>query len=418
VTHERVWAAAGNGNAHRGVPDKEQRSAEHGEGDPPGAAQKRGCRGIPMSRVAPPPPPATAQRTVAEAAQARAGRIVVDITTGAMVRVVVALLAVGFLATLASEMRGVIVWIFAAAFLAIALNPLVVRLESRMGRRPAATLVFVGFVIGFVAILTAFVAPFVTQVDELTTAVPTAISDAKHNPTLRSLDRRFHLAEHAKQHLDTLPTVVFGAADTVLGGAVAVSTVFFLTLFLLYELPALSRVVLSQIPPERRPRIVAAANHMNRNIGGYVAGNLVISVICGASTTVALYLLDVPFSLALGVFMAVFDLIPLVGATIGSFGVVAAAWVLVDTRAAILMFIIVTIYQQVENHVLQPLIYGRTVQIPSLTVLIAVLCGGAALGLVGALLAIPIAGTIQAVVSELLEERAQRIGAVAPPEPG
>jgi predicted PurR-regulated permease PerM len=197
---------------------------------------------------------------------------------------------------------------------------------------------------------------------------------------------------------------------------VAVSTVFFLTLFLLYELPALGRVALSQIAPERRPRIVAAVNHMNRNIGGYVAGNLVISLICGTVTTVALYLLDVPFSLALGVFMAVFDLIPLVGATIGSFGVVAAAWVLVDTRAAIIMFIIVTVYQQIENHVLQPLIYGRTVQIPSLTVLVAVLCGGAVLGLVGALLAIPIAGTIQAVVSELLEERAERLGTAAPPE--
>jgi len=310
----------------------------------------------------------------------------------------------------------VLVWIFAAAFLAIALNPLVVRLEPRMGRRTAATVVFVGFVIGFLAILVALVAPFVTQVDQLTTAVPTAISEAKHNPELRQLDRKYHLAEHAKQHLDVLPNVVFGTVDTVLGGAVAVSTVFFLSLFLLYELPALGRIALSQIPPERRPRIVAAVNHMNRNIGGYVAGNLVISLICGAVTTISLYLLDVPFSLALGVFMAVFDLIPLVGATIGSFGVVAAAWVLVDTRAAVIMFIIVTVYQQIENHILQPLIYGRTVQIPSLTVLVAVLCGGAVLGLVGALLAIPIAGTIQAVVSELLEERAERLGTTPPPE--
>ena len=78
-----------------------------------------------------------------------------------------------------------------------------------------------------------------------------------------------------------LPNVVFGAAGTVLGGVVAVSTVFFLTLFLLYELPAIARMALAQMPPERRPRVVAAAQHMNRNIGGYVAGNLVISLICG-----------------------------------------------------------------------------------------------------------------------------------------
>jgi predicted PurR-regulated permease PerM len=148
---------------------------------------------------------------------------------------------------------------------------------------------------------------------------------------------------------------------------------------------------------------------MNRNIGGYVAGNLVISLICGVVTTVSLYLLEVPYSLALGVFMAVFDLIPLVGATIGSVVVIASGFIFVDARAGVILFVIVMVYQQVENHILQPLVYGRTVQIPSLTVLIAVLCGGAALGLVGALLAIPIAATIQAVGSELLEERAARI---------
>ena len=368
--------------------------------------------------VSPPPADDDEQPLITSAWGPRAGRVVIDVSARSVMRIVVGLLALAFIANIAGHMRAVLVWIIAAAFLAIALNPLVVRLESRMGRRPAATVVFVGFVVLFIAILVALVAPFVTQVDQLTTAVPTAISEAKHNPTLRQLDRKYHLAEHAKQHLDILPNIVFGTVDTVLGGAVAVSTVFFLTLFLLYELPALGRVALSQIPPERQPRIVAAVNHMNRNIGGYVAGNLVISLICGTVTTISLYLLGVPFSLALGVFMAVFDLIPLVGATIGCFGVIAAAWVLVDTRAAVIMFIIVMVYQQVENHVLQPLIYGRTVQIPSLTVLIAVLCGGAVLGLVGALLAIPIAGTIQAVVSELLQERAERMGTAVPPEAG
>ena len=112
---------------------------------------------------------------------------------------------------------------------------------------------------------------------------------------------------------------------------------------------------------------------MNRNIGGYVAGNLVISLICGVVTTVSLYLLDVPYSLALGVFMAVFDIIPLVGATIGSFVVVASGLIFVDVRTGVILFVIVNVYQQIENHILQPMIYGRTVQIPSLTILIAVL---------------------------------------------
>ncbi|MDX6619215.1 MAG: hypothetical protein QOK36_1601 [Gaiellales bacterium] len=338
-------------------------------------------------------------------------RVTIDISGGAVAKLVVGLLALAFIGSLLGRMRDVFVWILAAAFLAIALNPLVERLEPRIGRRPAATVVFLGFVVGFIAVVVAFVAPFVTQVDELQTGLPQAISDAQKNSTVKRLDNRFHIAKYAKQHLSTLPKLVFGAAGTVLGGAVAVSTVFFLTLFLLYELPGISRVALSQIPPKRRPRVVAAAHHMNRNIGGYVAGNLLISLICGAVTTVSLYLLDVPYSLALGVFMAVFDIIPLVGATIGSVVVILAAFVFVDFRAGVAMFIIVNVYQQVENHVLQPLIYGRTVQIPSLTVLVAVLCGGAVLGLVGALLAVPIAATIQTVVGELLEERAERIEA-------
>jgi predicted PurR-regulated permease PerM len=126
-------------------------------------------------------------------------------------------------------------------------------------------------------------------------------------------------------------------------------------------------------------------------------------------TTLTLYLLDVPYSLAIGVFMAIFDIIPLVGATIGSFVVVASGLIFVDIRTAVILFVIVNVYQQIENHILQPMIYGRAVQLPSLTILVAVLCGGTALGLVGALLAIPIAGTVQAIVGELLEERADRI---------
>jgi predicted PurR-regulated permease PerM len=341
-----------------------------------------------------------------------ARRMTIDISGMAVAKIVVGLLALAFVGDLAGRMRDVFVWLLAAAFLAIALNPLVERLEPRLGRRVAATVVVIGFVIGFLAVLAAFVAPFVTQVDQLSTGLPQAISDAQHNSTIKHLDNRFHLAAHAKQHLDSLPSVVFGAAGTVLGGAVAVSTVFFLTLFLLYELPNITNAALKQIPPKRRPRVMAAAQHMNRNIGGYVAGNLVISLICGAVTTLSLYLLDVPYSLALGVFMAVFDLIPLVGATIGSVVVIAAGFIFVDVRAGVILFVIVMVYQQVENHILQPLVYGRTVQIPSLTVLIAVLCGGAALGLIGALLAIPIAGTIQAVAGELLEERAERINGV------
>jgi predicted PurR-regulated permease PerM len=350
-----------------------------------------------------------------EDAKAGSGRrrLTIDITGTAVLKLVVGLLALSFVTNVLSQLHDLFVWTLTSTFLAVALNPLVVRLEPRLGRKAAATAVFLTFVVGFIAILAAFIAPFVTQVDKLSKAIPEAISKAQHNSTVSRLDHRFHIASHAKQHLDSLPNIVFGAAGKILGGAVALSTIFFLTLFLLYELPAIGNIVLSQIPAKRRPRVRAAANHVNRTIGGYVAGNLLISLICGVVTTLSLYALNVPYSLALGVFMAVFDIIPLVGATIGSLVVVASGLIFVDVRTAVILFVIVNVYQQIENHVLQPMIYGRTVQLPALTVLLAVLCGGAVLGLVGALLAIPIAATIQAIVSELLEERADQIANVA-----
>jgi len=344
----------------------------------------------------------------------RPRRVQFDVSAWAVVKLMAGLLLLGVVGNLAHQIRDVLVWTAAALFLAVALNPLVARLEPRLGRTAAALVVFLGFVVLLIATLAALVAPFVTQVDQLTTGLPNALQDARHNHTFARLDSRFHLVEHARAHADAVPGYVFGTAGTVLGGVVAVTTVLFLMVFLLIELPNLSRLVLGQLRPEQRERAVVIAQHANRQVGGYVFGNLVISVICGTVTWVSLYVLGVPYSLALAVFMAVFDIIPLVGATVGSIVVIGAAFLLTGTTAGIAMFVIVMVYQQIENHVLQPLIYGRTVALSSLTVLLAVLVGGAALGLVGALLAIPIAGTLQTVVGEILENRATRIGREGP----
>jgi predicted PurR-regulated permease PerM len=148
-------------------------------------------------------------------------------------------------------------------------------------------------------------------------------------------------------------------------------------------------------------------------VGGYVAGNLLISVIAFVVTLTALMVLSVPYAVALAMVLAVFDLIPLVGATIGSSIVVLAAWGTTGPREAIVMLIVVVVYQQIENHLLQPLVYGRAVQVSPLVAMLAVLAGAAALGLVGALVAIPLASAAQALGRELLQARAERIEAEA-----
>jgi predicted PurR-regulated permease PerM len=342
-------------------------------------------------------------------------RVVFDVSGWAVAKLMTGLLVLGFVTSLASQVRNVLIWMLAAIFLAVALNPLVTRLEPKLGRTGATLAVFTVFTLGLLGVVAALVAPFVTQVDQLTTSLPNALHDATRNATFARLDHKFHIVQHAREHAGSLPTYVFGAAGTVLGGVVATTTVLFLTLFLLIELPRLCDLVLGQLQPHQRTRAIGIAQHANRQIGGYVFGNLLISLICGTVTLFALLLFGVPYALALAVFMAVFDIIPLVGATIGSFVVIAAAFIFSGTTAGIAMFVIVMVYQQVENHLLQPLIYGRTVQLSSLVVMLAVLVGGAVMGLVGALLAIPIAGTVQHVVGEILEERAERIRGSAPP---
>src|SRR4051794_10827889 len=234
-------------------------------------------------------------------------RYIWDVRWTAVAKLMVGFLLLGIVGNLLDQVRDVAVWVGAAAFLAIALNPLVSRLEPRFGRTAAVLIVFVGFIVGLLAIVTALVAPFVTQVDQLSKELPNSIQDATHHGIVADLDRRFHLVEHAREQAGSLPGYVFGAAGTVLNGLVATTTILFLTAFLLFELPSIGNLILAQLPPERRPRARRIADHVNSNVGGYVAGNLVISVICGVTTLIALFVLGVPYSLAFAVFMAVFD---------------------------------------------------------------------------------------------------------------
>ncbi len=141
-------------------------------------------------------------------------------------------------------------------------------------------------------------------------------------------------------------------------------------------------------------------------------------MIAGVSTTVVLYALGVPFAVALGLLVAILDLVPLAGATLAAILVAAVAFVTVSVPAAIAVVVFFIVYQQIENHLLQPLVYSRTVQLSPLAILIAVLVGAELAGILGALAAIPVAGTIQILVTEWLQIRRERhLHAEPEPEP-
>src|SRR5262249_39275905 len=160
------------------------------------------------------------------------------------------------------------------------------------------------------------------------------------------------------------------------------------------------------------PRWQRVGSEVYRTVGGYVTGNLFISVIAGVSTGVVLGITGVPFAIALGLLVAILDLIPLAGATIGAIVVVLVALAAQGVTVAVIVAVFFIIYQQVENHLLQPLVYGRTVQLSPLAVLVSVLIGAELAGVLGALAAIPVAGALQVL---LLDWRRNRgVGRTSP----
>ena len=335
--------------------------------------------------------------------------MVVDIPLRVVVKVLSALFAFTVAVSLLESIRTVIVWVGMALFIAIALNPAVARVERTMRRTWAVVVVFFAFIIGLLAVVGLLAAPFVTQIDAISKNAPHSTNDLLKNHLVHRLNAHYNIVARVKEHSGQLPDIVFGAAGTVINGLAATVTVLFLAAFILFELPRMCEIILAQLHPEGAERARVIGGHINRNVGGYVAGNLVISLIAGAVAVATVWVLGVPYALTLGVVVAIGDLIPLVGATIASIVIVAVTYFSQGTTDAIIVFAVVMVYQQFENHLLQPLIYRRTVQIPALVVLIAVLCGAALLGILGALIAIPIAGTIQVVVKDLLEARAQRL---------
>ena len=345
------------------------------------------------------------------ALEAQPQRVMFDVRARTVLKLMALVLGFTIAVSLLNTVHTVLIWCGIAFFLAVALNPAVVFAERWMRRTRAVVLVFALFVIGLLLVIVMLVGPFVTQIDNIVVNAPHAADSLAKSPLIHRLDQRYNIVAQAKSHASALPTIAFGAVGTVISGVAATVTVLFLTAFILFELPRMRELLMAQLRPSSARRAAEIGAHMNRAVGGYVVGNLLISVIAGVVATATLWALGVPYALTLGVVVAIGDLIPLVGATIASVLVVAAAYFTQGTTAALVVFVVIMVYQQVENHMIQPLVYRRMVQIPSLVVLIAVLAGASVLGIVGALVAIPIASTVQVIVSDLLDDRAQRIAA-------
>ena len=317
-----------------------------------------------------------------------------------------------------SVARHVIVWILIAIFLTLAINPLVEVLQRRglRSRGLASGVAFLLVLLAITAIGATFVPTLVDNVNKFVDAVPGYVNDVtKGKGRLGFLETKYHVVEKVEQYVKKggakkllgLSGAAVSITKGVLNIVVGIVTVAFLTFFMLLEGPAWMDRLYRLLPPESQPRWRAVGRDIYRQVGGYVTGNLLISLIAGALTTLVLLLLGVPYAVALGLIVALLDLIPLAGATIAAI-IIASVAFLHTIVAGIVVVVFFVIYQQVENHVLQPLVYGRTVQLSPLAVLLAVLVGAEIAGVLGALAAIPVAGAIQVVLVDFLRARRER----------
>ncbi len=322
---------------------------------------------------------------------------------------------------LARVLSGILTQLVVAIVLAMALEPLVQLCERRGLRRGQAVAVTFGLAVLTIAVFAwLLLPPLVTETTRLVQDTPELLDKLAHGQgRLGFLEHRFHVVERARTAVGSHDaadligsgTSAVGVIRAVVATGAAVVAVAFLTLFVSLGGRSWFEALLALLPPTAQVRCRRTGTGIASAIGGYVTGNLFISLVAGAFTTLILLILGVPFAVPLGVLVAVFDLIPLVGATLGTIVVAAVAL----TQGLATMAIVVAamfLYQQVENHTLQPLVYHRTVQLSPLAIAVSVAAGAELGGVIGALLGIPAAGAIKVVSRELV---AWRRGQEAPP---
>jgi predicted PurR-regulated permease PerM len=310
------------------------------------------------------------------------------------------------------SVQGVLVLLLTAAFLAIGLNPAVEWLERRHMRRSiAVAVVLFAVLLFFVGFGFAVVPPIVEQAQDFVVASPDYVAQLQDNERIAALDERFGLLERAQDMLADPQGIGLGAAGGVLGVGRAVfgffaSTlvVFIVTLYFLSNLPSIKAQAYRLVPRSRRARVGLLTDEILSRVGGYVAGAVSIASLNGGLTYVLLTVLEIEYAVALAMLVFLTGLIPLIGATIGALVIFAVA-LFSSLQAGIVVAVWFLVYQQVENYVLYPRIMQRSVDVSPAATVVAVLVGGALLGVLGALLAIPIAAAVQLVLAEVVAPR-------------
>jgi predicted PurR-regulated permease PerM len=320
------------------------------------------------------------------------------------------------------QVRTFVGWFVIALFLAAVLTPVVDWLQRRyrLIKRPLAiVLTYLGLVVALLFMVGILLPILVDQIRSLTNFVA-AVANSPEGPTqyLKGLAQQYHLGWAFERFSEQLGDVrsqlgmaarkfLLSTGDIVVSAAAFVTalvTVLTLTFFLILGKERYINAGIGIFPERHRPLVRRILKQSAGAVTGYVGGNLAISAICGVVTFVVLVVLGMPYAVALALLVAVLDLIPLVGATLGGALLVIVGLFVAPWKAVVLLIYIV-VYQQVEGSILQPMVYSHAVQLNALVIFIAVLVGGLLLGIPGALLAIPVVEIIRIVVTEVVAYR-------------
>lgn len=306
-----------------------------------------------------------------------------------------------------------LVWLATAFFLAVALNPAVESLSKFMPKRKrglAAGVVFILAIALLAFMVFTLIPPLVDQTQALIHDLPNLADKLQHaSGTIPDFARQHDLVQVVKNNqsqfvsrLTSFSGSFVGIVRGIATSLVATLTVLVLTFFMIVEGPQLMRGFWKLHPSARQTHRKELASQMYKAVTGYVTGNLLTSLIAGVVSAIALTLIGMRFAIPLGIVVGIFDLVPLVGATLAAFAVCGLTLVYSDFSAALIMAIFFLVYQQIENHFLQPLVYSRTVKMSPLMVLVSAILGASLAGLLGALLAIPVAASLQILGKDFL----------------
>ena len=345
----------------------------------------------------------------------------VVIAPGTLLTLVAFLLGGALLAAFVYQVRGILAQLLTAIVLAMAMEPPVRALARRGLSRSHA--VGASFLVAVVTVATfgyLILPPLVIAVVDFARDIPNILHDLTLGQgSLGFLESRFHVVEYAREWVEksggasAAVTPARQAAGGFLHVGAALVTIVFLTYFVALGGAQWFEALLRVVPEGSRERWRRIGRGISDAVGGYVFGNLLISVIAGAFTTGVLLATKVPHAMPLGLIVGVLDLVPLVGATLGAVLVAAVAL----TKGFAITAIVIAamwLYQQIENNLLIQIVYGYTVRLTPLAIALSVAIGAEIGGVVGVLLAIPVAGAIKSVARELL---AWRRGEPPPEEP-